>query len=187
MARLECSPSESHSPGIPTNPLHAKLRADANPRLASDGCTLALPLVPFGASSALHCGRCGKAPSARIGVAVWLPAGGAGSGSTGHGGRLVDDPLPRKRIFAVFWLVKQWVASAIWPGLGRAAWPVSTHAPGRQPHRRPMRLRPRRADGQREPLRAKGAFPPPPRWQLRAKLLPCGTLADQMGAGVSRD
>ncbi len=25
-----------------------------------------------------------------------------------------------------------------------AAWPVSTHAPGRQPHRRPIRLRPRR-------------------------------------------
>ncbi len=35
-----------------------------------------------------------------------VPAGGAGSGSTGHGGRVLDDPLPRKRIFAAFGLVR---------------------------------------------------------------------------------
>ncbi len=47
----------------------------------------------------------------------------------------------------MFGLVRQWAASATWPGPGRPAWPVSTHAPGRQPHRWPIRLRPRRADG----------------------------------------
>ncbi len=53
-------------------------------------------------------------------------------------------PRPRTRVFAAFGLVRQWVASAIWFGPGRAAWPVSTHAPGTQPHRRPVRHRPRR-------------------------------------------
>ncbi len=53
-------------------------------------------------------------------------------------------PRPVQRIFAPFGLVRQWVAPRFGPCPGRAAWPVSPHAPGRQPHRRPLRHRPRR-------------------------------------------
>ncbi len=50
-------------------------------------------------------------------------------------------PRPLKRIFAAFGLVRQTATAVIWSGPGRAAWPVSTHAPGRQPHRPPLRPR----------------------------------------------
>ncbi len=53
-------------------------------------------------------------------------------------------PRPLKRIFAAFGLVRQWLAFVIGPARAGRPWPVSTHAPGRQPHRRPVRPRPRR-------------------------------------------
>ncbi len=47
--------------------------------------------------------------------AVWLPAGGAGSGSTGHGGRVVGAPGLGSEFSAAFGLVRQRVAFVIGP------------------------------------------------------------------------
>ncbi len=88
-----------------------------------DFCRLAL--VPHGKSLALSChrGDGGERLPLHGSAAAWLPAGGAGSGSTGHGGRVGDDPPPRKRIFAVFWLVRQrvWIRDSARPGQGGVA------------------------------------------------------------------
>ncbi len=82
-------------------------------------------LVPHGKSLALSChrGDGGERLPLHGSAAVWLPAGGAGSGSTGHGGRVGDDPPPRKRIFAVFGLVRQrvWIRDSARPGQGGVA------------------------------------------------------------------
>ncbi len=79
-----------------------------------------------GRNSAASCRRRGTTPFARIGVAVWLPAGGAGSGSTGSPWRRGKRPPASDPDVRGVGVREAVGGAAIWFGLGMAAWPVST-------------------------------------------------------------